>query len=84
MNKVDLSLVSMSEILEEINKRYDMWIFSGLQLRKGSGNDILTSRKWGGNSATCMGLASQMQIAIYDTMCCEAERGKQDGGIYET
>lgn len=63
--KTDLSLVPSDELFEELAKRFDVWIFSGLQIID-SKLKIATSRKWRGNSATCAGLASQLQIAIYE------------------
>ncbi len=62
----DLSLVSVDELFEELNRRFDIWIFSGMQFRDQKESKIFTMRKWRGNSATCAGLASQLQIACYD------------------
>lgn len=75
----DLSLASFDDIIAELHKRYDVFIFSGLQIRKK--DEIFTIRKWGGNTATCAGLASQIQIAIYDTQCKEASEKEQDHDI---
>lgn len=83
MEKIDLSLIPLEDILEEVNRRYDMWIFSGIQLRSRAANEIFTIRKWRGNSATCAGLASQMEIAIYDTACEMADRDKKEGETFE-
>lgn len=67
MPNPDLALVSIDDLMEELNKRFDIWIFSGMQLRDNAEQKIFTMRKWRGNSATCAGLASQLQIACYDT-----------------
>jgi hypothetical protein len=64
---VDLSLVSIDDIFKEIDRRFDMWVYAGIQIRDRKEQSVLTVRKWQGNSATCAGLASQLQIAIYDT-----------------
>ena len=62
MNNVDLSLVSIDEIIDELNKRYDHFIFSGIQVR--GEDDLVTRRSWKGNSATCQGLCFQTQYFI--------------------
>ena len=66
MPKTDLSLVSIDDLILEIDRRYDFWVFSGLQIRSQQGSQILTTRKWKGNSATCAGLCSQLQVVIFD------------------
>lgn len=65
MEKTDLSLVSVESLLEEINKRYEHWIFVGMQ-EDDRINKVVTMRRWRGNAATCAGLASQIQIVIFD------------------
>jgi hypothetical protein len=71
MQKIDLSLLSVEVLLEEIKKRYDCFVFSGIQLR--GGDRTMTSRKWSGNHMIASGLVSQLQIAIYDKSQEEAE-----------
>lgn len=66
MEKVDLALIPLTDLMAELHKRFDIWVFSGMQLRGGEREQIATFRKWGGNSTTCAGLCSQLQIAIYD------------------
>lgn len=61
----DLSLVPIERLLTEIDRRYDNWVFCGMQCDTRISKTV-TVRKWRGNSATCAGLASQLQIAIYD------------------
>lgn len=63
MNKTDLSLVSTNDMLIELNRRFDVWLFTGMQLK--THEDILTLRKWRGNSAAVMGLAAQIQQVVF-------------------
>lgn len=74
----DLSLVPFDDLIAELHKRFDIFIFSGMQFRKIGKEELNTIRRWAGNKATCAGLASQLQIALYDTQCAEAydEEGK--------
>ena len=81
--KVDLSLVSIDDLLGELHKRFDVWIFSGMQLRNTGKGQIFTMRKWAGLKATCAGLASQMQIALYDVQCEEASEDDEDNEPFE-
>lgn len=74
MRDKDLSLVSMDDLINEINKRFDVWIFSGMQIRDRD-TKIATLRKWRGNSATCSGLASQLQIVIADKYFNDEKNG---------
>jgi len=69
----DLSLISTDELIEALSVRYDAFIFCGQQVGMGGPDKIVTTRKWQGNSATCAGLASQIQIAVYDILCEETE-----------
>jgi hypothetical protein len=80
MGEKDLSLVSLDDLMVEIDKRFDIWIFSGMQLRNQAAGNICTVRKWKGNSATCAGLASQMQVAIFDV---HIDRDNFDDGPFE-
>jgi len=74
----DLTLVSLDDLLEEINKRFDIWVFSGMQLRGRESQEIVTMRKWRGNSATCVGLASQLQFIINDQFVTIEADGDSD------
>lgn len=80
MRDVDLSLVSMDNLINEINKRFDFWIFSGMQIRD-QDSKIVTLREWRGNSATCAGLASQLQIVIADQYFNNEKNG--DDTVFE-
>jgi hypothetical protein len=64
MQDQDLSLVSVDDLMKELHKRFDAFIFSGIQVR--NPGKIVTVRKWSGLSSTCAGLASQLQVVIYD------------------
>jgi hypothetical protein len=78
----DLSLVSFDDLIAELHKRFDIFIFSGMQFRKIGSEELHTVRRWAGNKATCAGLASQLQIALYDTQCAEAHDG-EEGKTFE-
>jgi hypothetical protein len=78
----DLSLVSFDDLIAELHKRFDIFIFSGMQFRRVGGEELNTVRRWSGNKATCAGLASQLQIALYDTQCAEAVDG-EEGKTFE-
>ena len=67
MKTTDLSLVSVDDLIAELDRRFDHWIFSGMQVGIGKKDQYTTLRKWRGNPATCCGLASQTQMGIYDT-----------------
>lgn len=71
----DLSLVSLDDLLMEVDKRFDHWIFCGQQLGIGGPDHVFSMRKWRGGSAACAGLASQMQIAIYDAFQEQQKNG---------
>lgn len=83
MPNVDLTLVSLDDLMFELDRRFDHWIFSGAMLRsEGTGGaradgKILTVRKWRGNSATCAGLASQIQIPIFEQHMRDVDSGAQ-------
>ena len=61
----NLDLIPLNDLLEALNRRFEHWIFSGIQTAIGGKDKILTVRKWNGNNATCSGLASMLQGAIY-------------------
>jgi hypothetical protein len=65
---MDLSLVPIELIIDELAKRYEHFVFSGVQVLSGSGEDgkIFTVRKWGGNSHTCIGLCGMLSVVITD------------------
>lgn len=72
----DLSLVPYEDLLKELDNRFEHWVFSGVKIGLGGQNgvgNILTVRKWSGNSATCSGLASMMPVAIYDSQMQDDE-----------
>ncbi len=78
----DLSLVPFDDLMKELHKRFDVWVFSGMQVRNKEEGTIFTTRKWGGNSTMCGGLVGELQIAIYDTKCKEAV-GEIDSSLFE-
>lgn len=63
---IDLSLIPLQDIIKELDSRFEHWIFSGIQTHIGKDNNVFTVRKWNGNSATCSGLASMIQITIFN------------------
>jgi hypothetical protein len=69
MTEKDLSLISVDDLIKELDARFEHWIFTGCQIRtrnKDGDGDIFTIRKWKGNNATCLGLAQQMQFYLCD------------------
>lgn len=67
----DLSLVPVDVLIDELDKRFCHFVFSGCQVlsgKEGSKEDskIFTMRKWNGNSATCIGLCGMLQVVITD------------------
>lgn len=74
----DLSLVSIDNIITELSNRYEHFIFSGMQTGIGGKDKILTTRKWGGNSATCVGLASMLAGVISSDHLSRNELTKPD------
>lgn len=70
MDHTELGLLSIDDLLSELDRRFDHWVFAGLQIRveetAKQTAEHATMRKWRGNSATCMGMAAQLQMVIYD------------------
>ena len=64
MRDTELSLVSISDILDELDRRLDHWVFSGEQLRNTASS--FKVRRWNGNTTACSGMAANLQTAIYD------------------
>jgi len=62
----DLSLIPLNDIIKELDNRFEHWIFSGIQTHIGKDDNVFTVRQWNGNSATCSGLASMIQITIFN------------------
>ena len=63
---MDLSLVSTHDLLNEITKRYDHIVISGLQLGyEASGLDYKT-RRWKGQPEICVGLAQRMASVVHE------------------
>lgn len=62
---MELELASLDQIIEEISKRYECFVFSGTQNNIGKKGKVLTVRKWGGYSTEAAGLASMLISAIY-------------------
>jgi len=61
-----LALTPTDDIIKELGNRYEHFVFSGMQTAIGGKDKILTTRKWQGNSATCIGLAHMLTNVIYD------------------
>ena len=53
-----ITFLSTDELLSEVFNRFEHCIFSGLNTRR---ENILTKRKYKGNSDTCIGLAYKVQ-----------------------
>lgn len=77
----DLTFVQTQQLLDELDKRYEHWIFSGLKTISKNPDRCLTERKWSGNSHTCSGLASMIQQAIYNDHIKENELDEFRGDL---
>ena len=78
---MELSLVPIDDIISELSNRYEHFVFSGMQIGIGGKDKILTLRKWFGNTATCIGLASMLTDAIYSVHRDDNELEEKDGLI---
>lgn len=68
---MELSLIPTEQLIDELDKRFCHFVFSGCQVltgKEGSKEEskIFTMRKWNGNSATCIGLCGMLQVVITD------------------
>lgn len=67
MNNPDFDLVLTDTLLQELSRRFDHFIFSGLTIRvvnqNGTG-DNQAVHVWKGCSLTCAGLAAELQNKI--------------------
>lgn len=60
----DLSLCSTDDLLEEVIKRFDHVIFSGIQVAYASTKQNVVRRKFKGDYTICSGLCSQLDFYV--------------------
>ncbi len=71
-NENDLELVSTEALLEELMRRVEHGIFSGLRITVNNGDgtgDNEAMHVWKGCSLTCAGLATELQYRILRKRC---------------
>ena len=61
----DLSLVPTNDLVDALRKRFDVFIFSGLQRNEKPGRDV-ERRAWEGNAIWCQGLATELIRGLQD------------------
>lgn len=57
-------LIPTDDLISELLSRFDHAVFMGIQCRGGVNNDIVSVRRWIGNSYTDVGLCQSLQRSI--------------------
>ncbi len=60
--KADLTLVSNKDLIDELAKRHDGLVISGIKFT--TQTNFLLTKHWGGNHFVCLGLLSDMARII--------------------
>lgn len=66
MPPLDIKFVNTDELINEVFNRYDHVIFTGIRDGYDGKDTIRKTRRYKGNSETCIGLCERMSIVIHD------------------
>ena len=77
---IDLELVPTDDLLEELLRRVDHGIFSGLQTGTHGGDNHTYIGRWTGNTHTCIGLGADLNRAMLDEIRTRTSEIEPEGG----
>ena len=74
---MNIQLANTDDLIEELLNRHEHAVFMGIKLPKE--NDVISVRRWRGNTYTCCGLCDSLTKHILDDYECREEPiGKED------
>lgn len=76
MNKTELSLMPLEDILEELDKRFDYCVFGGIKKRQENVDD--EQSHWNGGSIQCAGIADFLNKRIMKQILKAVEEQEGD------
>lgn len=62
----DRQLIATVELIEELGRRFEHFVFAGLKMDDYSDKATVTTLRYYGASTTCAGLASNLMFAIHN------------------
>ncbi len=63
----ELGIIPTEDLIQELGKRFEHWVFAGIQTGYEGHDKARTKRHFDGNMATCAGLCTLLQTMIAET-----------------